>query len=174
MKTTYSNIPKSGFNSLMPEFETSTVVVQMRSKDRLSLSIFSIYQILAGLRLLQDYVKATAKDHVSLRWLAEPFNILTISGKLFEAALGAHADDVKSHERVVEFDVERKEVKIMLELLQMRMAHCEKQRDDRDPMFNPDTYIGQKLLLIELKEWLMLEETLVSALSRELKEEKHV
>ena len=35
------------------------------------------------------------------------------------------------------------------------MKHCEEERDARDDKFNPDSYISMKLLLLDIKSWLM-------------------
>ena len=57
--------------------------------------------------------------------------------------------------------VTRGEVKTMRSWLETRMSHCEMERENRTttknghPKFNPDTYIGQKLLLLDLRELLL-------------------
>ncbi len=54
-----------------------------------------------------------------------------------------------------EFSLIRKEVVWLRDILELRMKHCEKERDDRSESFNADTYIGQKMLLLDLREWLL-------------------
>lgn len=50
----------------------------------------------------------------------------------------------------------RADIMKLVELLQSRMRHCEYERDNGSERFNPDTYIAQKMLLLDLKEWLYL------------------
>lgn len=66
------------------------------------------------------------------------------------------------HEEVVNINVDRKDLQNLRTWLELRMAHCEKEREERivipgttQQKFNPDTYIGQKLLLLDLRELLM-------------------
>jgi len=51
--------------------------------------------------------------------------------------------------------LKRDEVKMLEVWLKRRMAHCEMERDNKSPKFNPDTYISMKILLLEIKEFLM-------------------
>ena len=51
--------------------------------------------------------------------------------------------------------VDRQDLFILRKWLEVRMLHCEMERDTRSDKFNPDTYIGQKLLLLDLRELLL-------------------
>jgi hypothetical protein len=62
----------------------------------------------------------------------------------------------------MEFELRRSELFILIKWLKLRMTHCEMERDQRVchsdtelPKFDPDTYIGQKLLLLELLDLAM-------------------
>lgn len=151
MKTDFVNIPKSGYNSLEPQFETKMLMVSLRTTDIIVLSTFSILQIICGLTHVQQ-----APENFSLLF-KDPMKILRVAGLLFGAALAPRRADEGDLSKIT---VNREDVQIMLDLLKIRMAHCEKERDDRDPRFNPDTYIGQKLLLVDLREWLAIEQAL--------------
>lgn len=151
MKTEYKNIPETGFNSLTPEFKTEMIMASMRLRDVITLSFFSIWQIISGLNNMAETIAITGGKHLGDKSIA----ILQLSGKLFTAAMTITGN--ATPEAVVKIEVSREEVKLMLEMLKIRMTHCEKQRDARNEKFNPDTYIGQKLLLISIREWLMLD-----------------
>lgn len=55
----------------------------------------------------------------------------------------------------------RSDVITLKAFLEARMEHCEKERDERTlnnegmEVFNPDTYIAMKLLLLDIREWLI-------------------
>lgn len=148
MKTEYKNIPQTGFSSLSPEFKTEMVYVSMRSRDTITLSLFSVWQIISGLNNMVEVIAITGAKHLG----DKSIQIMQVAGKLFRAAM-----DHKTGASQVGIEVTRDDVKQMVELLNIRMMHCEKERDNGSERFNPDTYIGQKLLLIELREWLLLE-----------------
>lgn len=144
--TNYNNIPASKFNSLQPEFTTEMLMVSFRTRDRIVLSAFAIFQILAGLKHLE-------KNH---EWSSDPFDVLKLAGLLYSSAMAPRRQGEEC-----ELEVTRADVKTMIEMLNLRMAHCERERDNESPNFNADTYIGQKLLLIELREWMLLEQVTV-------------
>lgn len=60
-------------------------------------------------------------------------------------------------------EVTYNEIVYLRQWIEVRMAHCEKERDQRIPSshdpnilkFNPDTYIGMKFLLLDLRELLL-------------------
>lgn len=150
MKT--DKIPTTGFNDLAPETKTSAMIGNYRAKGLLTLSIFSILQMIAGLKVVEKEWEYLSKklNMFSLK----TFHLLTLSGKLYEAAIApTFADEVD----IRKVDVSRDEVLMMVELIKLRLIHCEQQRANNDPTFNPDTYIGQKQLLLELLQWLMVD-----------------
>lgn len=163
-------IPTTGFSSLSPASKTEQVTVSMIMNDTITLSHFSIIQLLAGLSMVTD--EKLAKSGLLF---IQPVAILRVAGKLYEAAIAVHP----SGEVTVKFDVTRDDVKVMFELLKLRMKHCEEQRDEENqtkpenPRFNPDTYIGQKLLLLDLREWLALEAVHVPAAPYRAKSPSH-
>lgn len=137
----YKNLPATGYNSMDAKYETKELTVSYRVNDIISLSLFSIVQLLFGATLV-------TKDNSS----TDPFTLITLLAKLQIAHI-----DVKVGADI-KLPVTRKEVYQLLHLLDLRMKHCEAERDSGNDKFNPDTYIGQKLLLIDLREWLLLEE----------------
>jgi hypothetical protein len=137
---TFENIPSTGFTSTNVETKSEYVRVENNVSDDIKLSTFSILQLIEG-------ANASAKDKRTV----DAVDVQVMS-KLFTYAVstgfnGAHQDTT--------IHVTRNEVKIMKKFIEARMSHCEQERDNRNDKFNPDTYIGQKLLLIELREWLL-------------------
>lgn len=161
MNNYYKNIPESGFTSTKNEVTTTTVEVSMKISSTITLTIFSILQLIAGATYMTKWAgnPEAVKDIKALN----PFNVISLIAKLFECALAPVAKEDESHKELrylVTLDILRGDVEIMLRLLEVRMKHCEEMRDSDDLevkcRFNPDTYIGQKLLLIDLREWLAL------------------
>lgn len=62
---------------------------------------------------------------------------------------------IELNDNAATLELERTEVITFKLWLELRMRHCEEERDARNPKFNPDTYIGQKLLLLDLRELLL-------------------
>jgi len=64
-------------------------------------------------------------------------------------------------EQAVKIDVNYKELTHLRKWLEVRMSHCEQERNARTKndrgfeVFNSDTYIGQKLLLLDLRELML-------------------
>lgn len=159
-KVNYNNIPKSGYNSLQPESDVKTAVVSLRVRDIIVLSSFSIIQLIFGLTHVQKLDTAAFREYFHKNAIA----ILRVAGLLYHAHI---APQFKGEEDIIKLTVTREDVEVMVQLLHIRMAHCEKQRDEKDLNFNPDTYIGQKLLLIDLREWLLVEVITVSEVPKE-------
>lgn len=155
----YKHIPASGFISLSTKTTCDMMEVRFNIEDIIHLSVFSVVQLLAGCTLV------TADN------TRDAFAVVRILAKLqiwqSEKSAGAENPCIP---------VTRAEVKTMIHVLQLRMAHCEKERDlrttrnnakgEKVEVFNPDTYIGQKLLLIDLREWLIIEETINSVIAK--------
>ena len=89
--------------------------------------------------------------------------IITMKSKSVQLILRlAKSIPMVLHEEFVDINVDRKDLQNLRKWLELRMTHCEKERDERivipgttQQKFNPDTYIGQKLLLLDLRELLM-------------------
>lgn len=121
--------------------------VKMFQSGTIFLNGFAIVQFLEGFELLvQSYSSISIlKEHTNL-------SLKIAKGIATAIQLGK-----------AEYQVSYSEVQTLKEWLEARMHHCEQERDnrtawphDRDALkFNPDTYIGQKLLLLDLKELLL-------------------
>jgi hypothetical protein len=135
-----NNIPTEGFVSIDNQTTTTTAVVRQNVKGYFKLSLFAIAQFINGANLyafVRNDSKVSGKEMHLLSRLA--LLALNAGNDGFETSLG----------------LDREEVTILKNLLTIRMQHCEKERDERSENFNPDTYIGQKLLLLDIREWLM-------------------
>jgi hypothetical protein len=152
---TFENIPQTGFSSTNADVQTKTAIIALRMKGTILLNLFSIFQIIGG---------ANNADKVSFMGV-NPYDVLGVISKLYQAAISCNimpSDSPEEHyAKQVAIDVTRGDMKIILGLLENRMHHCEEERDNRSARFNPDTYIGQKLLLIELKEWLLCDSIII-------------
>lgn len=71
---------------------------------------------------------------------------------------------LQCEEKGARIDVDYKDLSFLRRWLELRMQHCEQERDARTtwnrggidfPKFNPDTYIGMKLLLLDLRELML-------------------
>jgi hypothetical protein len=144
----YINIPATGFTSTNEVKKSEYIRVANKVSATLTLSHFSIMQLIQGARLY-----SSTKEQV-------PGKEVSTMCRLFDAMLqGGEA---------ISIDVTRTEVRTLKKFLETRMSHCEAERDNRTTKvlpngkvietFNADTYIGQKMLLIDLREWLLGEE----------------
>jgi hypothetical protein len=128
--------------------ERTTCVVHLSRFENglVSFSTFALAQFLLGCQLAKDYRDAyNHKQSVS----SNVFVLLTlISTLIMETA-------AQGKDRSEEIFMTREEMVLLKSWLEARMEHCEKQRDDRVETFNADTYIGQKLLLLDIKELLL-------------------
>lgn len=142
------NVPSDSLIVLHSEKITRKANVKMFQSGTISLNGFAITQLLEGFSLLvQSYSSiSTLKEHTNL-------SLKIAKGIATAVQLGGNAEYLVSYS----------EVRILKEWLEARMRHCEQERDkrvtwphDRDALkFNPDTYIGQKLLLLDLRELLL-------------------
>lgn len=161
----YTNIPQTGFSSNDEQTSVQQVWVKNKISGFFQLSLFSIFQLIAGAKLY-----TANKDKVE-------GSIVSLLATLFGYALeNQPAGGSQSHEEspMSVIQLTRDEVKTLKLFLETRMANCERERDERimrthgstrvqleentQPAFNADSYIAQKMLLIELREWLLGEE----------------
>lgn len=138
-----NNIPTNSFISDNEETRNDYVQLKQKTKATLQLSNFAIIQFIHGAKLMVS----DEKDVRISRNKAT--NLVKLMSMLTEVAMrnGKNSTDT--------LFFERKEVILMREMLEARMSHCEKERDERSDKFNADTYIGQKLLLLDIREWLL-------------------
>lgn len=148
MKTTQKmvNIPSDSLTVSNREIVTIRANIRMFQSGTIFLNGFAISQFLEGFELLVPH-------HSKIEVLREHTKLSLKIAKGIAAAIQLGK---------AEYQVSYKEVKTLKEWLEARMKHCEQERDNRTtwphngaPKFNPDTYIGQKLLLLDLKELLL-------------------
>ena len=132
------NIPSSSLQTLSANKKEERVTMSSFYDGEIKLSGFAVMQFLHGAKLeLESAEKEPTRNELTL-WFKLSVNLLPV-GNLSEVIL----------------KVDRQDLFILRKWLELRMLHCEKERDERNPNFNPDTYIGQKLLLIDLRELLL-------------------
>lgn len=141
------HVPTDSLTVLNKETVTIRANVNMFQSGTIFLNGFAIVQFLEGFNLLVE-------SYSSISILKEHTNLSLKLSKGIAAAIQFEK---------AEYEFTYSEVKILKEWLEARMRHCEQERDKRvawphDPSalkFNPDTYIGQKLLLLDLRELLL-------------------
>lgn len=150
---TNSTIPETGFASLKPQKDAAMIMMSFIVTDIIALSTFSVIQLLKGVQEITP--KTMIKAEIAI-----------LMSKLFTSAVETSSNDQ------CKIEVNREDVVLLRNWLETRMRHCEDEREeenrkiDRGSMsnserrFNPDTYIAMKLLLIELREWLLGEEVI--------------
>lgn len=147
MKNLYENVPGPGIEVMNAKSIKHHAIIQLVNLFVLKLNSFALMNFIKGFSL---------KIHSSL-------NVNVFDMKLYDKLVQLIFDvislsnvivDMNDHSFVVG-SFTREELQQLVELIKLRMAHCEKERDERNEKFNPDTYIGMKLLLIELKELLL-------------------
>lgn len=152
MEKQYQNIPDSGFSIIDQSNDKMIVRVEAFKEGVITLSPFSIFQILEGAEYLPELQEGKSI----------PASLFKVYVKLNSAFRKVQLGEFGTR---IEFFLTRYEILLLIRLLKARMKHCEWERDKRITVpgpngeefdkFNPDTYIGQKLLLLELTELLM-------------------
>ena len=140
------NIPSNFLALIKGNYEDVRCTMRVLTNGVISLTGFAIVQFLEGADIVNNsHPTMDQKDVSLLLKLAKSIGIL---------------NDFDT----IEFDITYGELKVLRSWLEARMLHCEKERDDRTmmnlggveyPKFNPDTYIGQKLLLLDLRELML-------------------
>ena len=132
------NIPANSLQVLSSNKKEERVTMSFFFDGEIKLSGFAMMQFLHGAKLeLESAEKEPTRNELTL-WFKLSVNLLPI-GKPSEVSLA----------------VDRQDLFILRKWLEVRMLHCEMERDTRSDKFNPDTYIGQKLLLLDLRELLL-------------------
>ena len=140
------NIPTNSFVVFDKTIDSKYCHVRQVKEATIQLTGFAIAQFLEGAELvIADTTITMMKiDNVKL--------ILRLSKSI----------PMLQAEQMVKIDVTRDDLQTLRKWLELRMAHCERERNERivypgttQQKFNPDTYIGQKLLLLDLRELLL-------------------
>lgn len=141
------NVPTNSLTVSKKETVTMKANIKMFQSGTIFLNGFAISQFLEGFEL---YVKDDTRVNI-------PKESIILSLKISKGIAAA------IQLGKAEYEVTYSEVKILKQWLEARMHHCEIERDYRTVSphnpevlkFNPDTYIGQKLLLLDLRELLL-------------------
>lgn len=139
------NIPTNSLTVIDKITDCNYCHVRQVRQATIQLTGFAIVQFLEGAELeVKDIVvKMMSVDDVKL--------ILRLS----------KSTTMLRAEPVTKIDVTYGELKTLRKWLELRMLHCEQERDNRTKnangfeVFNPDTYIGMKLLLLDLRELML-------------------
>lgn len=140
----FTNIPQGGIKVVSSETKTSHKMVKQNMSFVLALSGFAIIQFIEGAKILFYGMKSS--DFA-------PMTQVQLFVKL--TAILQRGLESRNMDSLDELFVTREDMYLLKGFLEIRMSHCEKERDDRDPAFNADTYIGQKLLLLDIRELLL-------------------
>jgi hypothetical protein len=132
------NIPSTNFKANDTISKTVKAIIIQNVSSVLNLSRFSIMQLIYGAKneILQN--EGSVEHNVVLLYMI-------LNEKFFESSMDKD---------ILIIEVERNQVIIMRKWIEARLLHCEKERDNRNPRFNPDTYIHLKMLLLDIREWL--------------------
>lgn len=141
------HIPSDSLIVLHSEKITRKANVRIFQSGKILLTGFAITQFLEGFEL---YVKDDTRVNIPKEMVVLSLKITKGIGSTF-------------HLKTAEFEFDYEELKTLRSWLEIRMRHCEIERDNRTVWphnpealkFNPDTYIGQKLLLLDLRELLL-------------------
>ena len=134
----FLNIPANSLQVLSSNKKEERVTMSYFFEGKIKLSDFAMMQFLHGAKSELEMTEKEPTHKELTLWFKMSTHLLTV-GNLSEVIL----------------KVDRQDLFILRKWLELRMLHCEKERDARNPKFNPDTYIGQKLLLIDLRELLL-------------------
>lgn len=150
MEKQFNNIPAHGFSIVNQSTDRMILRIEAFKEGNIMLSPFSVVQILEG----AEHMPELQSDET--RNIAR--SVFNIYVKLNSAFRKIQLNNVPEQ---MEFAITRRELLTLIQWLKLRMAHCEAERDQRTmikdgdgndiaPKFNADTYIGQKMLLLEL------------------------
>ena len=132
----FKNIPSTGIQIVEIEREGKMMKVDFLKRATVSFSVFSLIQLLCGAILhLEEYPREKSQ-----------FDQLDLYFRLSKFIFGQ-----PNHDATFNVELTYKEIVTLKKWLEVRMQHCEFERDQRSDKFNPDTYIAQKYLLLDLK-----------------------
>jgi len=128
-------IPETGFKSSMEGSITEKRRVRIKNHGLFEFSHFSLMQFFQGYEhsLLTSKEELVNKEEVIL------YMIITTS--FF----------VHKNEKIA---LDRAQIAILLKWLEARIAHCKFEKEQNISKFNPETYIAQRELRLELSSWL--------------------
>lgn len=153
IENVYLNIPVSNIVASDVERTKTRATVELLQSAKLMIPLFSIIQFMQGAEIWLGEQKGTIHVH-----------LMRLFVKLANSLPNVGNDMTKSMQFGLSYD-ELCTLRIWLEL---RMKHCEEERDQRIPAidkdgfpipgvykFNPDSYIAMKLLLLDIRELML-------------------
>jgi len=152
--STFKNVT---FRTSNETVEPVLAMIDVRRAGTIQLNAFSIHQLIMGALHwdeIYEVYKASGKKLMNLdavKSLIGENQLLLM--KLYEwqrTLLGKEYTDAT----VVDITLTRDEVETLKLFIDARMLHCEGEKEMNNPAFNADTYIHQKLLYVELVQWL--------------------
>lgn len=135
---TYQNIPTNSFQSTEVKTETRHAILTQKVSDILLLTLFAINTFIKGATKFQ------AKSLIKVEYL-------TIFAKMVVAK-----DEAEKENSTSLVDVNYDEVTILSEYLELEINYQEHLKDiNSDDFCGTEDYMGMKILLLEIKTWLM-------------------
>lgn len=146
MKTELNNIETNSFTSVNATTEEKhNVSITINKEGTFKLTALALYAILAGSHLFISEDTSRPNE----KYVSQSTTLLLIK-------LGIYSIDKDMNGQ--EINLQRFEVELMKEYLLARMKHCEAERDNEEvevqKLFNADTYIAMKHILMDMTMWL--------------------
>ncbi|MGV8961833.1 MAG: hypothetical protein ACOH2V_00360 [Candidatus Saccharimonadaceae bacterium] len=133
----FANIVDSSLTCVSKETIKRHVSVEFAENFVLKVPHFSIIQFFEGFKLKELVMKE------------DGYSTLVLVQKIAKQLMPTSEDEPLA------IDFTRKELLMLKTWLELRMLHCEGERDVRSTKFNPDSYISMKILLIDIRELLL-------------------
>lgn len=133
------NIPATGYSVSNQSGLHDRLMVSIFTQGDFTFSAFAIKQLIQGYEQHMEDVFGYTQSTAIIKTQVKLATKLAIYGLSDQATT---------------IPLKREEVGVLRLWLETRMKHCEEQRDIRDDTFNADTYIAQKFLLLDLREFL--------------------
>lgn len=157
MEKQFQNFEENAFLSVDTKTKSYAAIINRAVSGVFKLSLFACYQFIRG-------IKSDDLDHNKLMALlpATKYGTVSLTIPRLIADLSIYVADLQTMDEAARknhmISLQRDQVEILRILLEARMTHCEHERDSKDEevkrRFNVETYISQKLLLLDIREWL--------------------
>lgn len=142
--SSFTNIPQGAMVVISQNRLETRSTISAFSEGEIKFTAFGLMQFLLGAQLAEEFTSEYKGVAVSVEFL-----------KLYVSMNNSFLKTLEQKDKTVTLFITRKELLLAKKWLEARMQHCEKEREARSEKFNADTYIGQKLLLIDIRELLI-------------------
>ena len=132
-------IPQNSISLLSSKQSVNTIRVKQFSNGSFEFTKFALVQFVEGVQFIPEILN---KKSFIDRTIFE----------LYVKCNKALTDSLLTSTNIVALDLTLNELITLKQWLEARMSHCEKEREEGNPAFNIETYIGMKLLLIDIRE----------------------